>query len=251
MPTPTNPQQWNTPPSTLQLSPDEIHVWQASLVVSEATLQQLTSTLSSKEQNRAASFHFDKDRTRWMVARAVLRILLARYLNTDPHHLDFDTNLYGKPFLTHPSLPTPLQFNLSHSGDLALYAFTYARHIGIDIEYKRAGIDYDALARVSFAPNERAALRSLPDSLQHDAFYNCWSRKEAYIKARGKGIYIPLDQFDVSLLPGVPAALLHSREDPEAPTHWTLHDLPSIPDYASALAVEGSNWNLTCWRFTS
>ena len=251
MPAPTSPQQWNIPPSTFHLSPDEIHVWQTPLVVPEPIHQQLTQNLSAKDQTRAASFYFDKDRTRWIVGRAVLRILLARYLNTDPHSLNFDTNPYGKPFLTYPSLPIPLQFNLSHSGDLALYAFTYTRHIGIDIEYKRPGIEYDALARVSFSPNERATLRSLPDLLKHDAFYNCWSRKEAYIKARGKGIYLPLDQFDVSLIPGEPAALLASREDPEAPTHWTLHDFPPIPDYSSALAVEGRDWKLSCWQFTS
>src|SRR5205085_7061872 len=172
----------------LQLHPNEIHVWQAPLIVPEPTLQQLTQNLSAKELTRAASFHFTKDRTRWIVAHAVLRILLARYLSTDPRLLDFDTNPYGKPFLTYPSLSTPLQFNLSHSHNLALYAFTYTGHIGIDIEYKRPDIDYDALARVSFSPNEQEALQSLPNHLKHHAFYNCWSRKEAYIKPRDQGI---------------------------------------------------------------
>ena len=148
-----------------------------------------------------------------------------------------------------PLLPTPLQFNLSHSHNLALYAFTYTRQLGIDIEYKRPNIEYDALARVSFSPNAQATLHTIPNHLKHDAFYNCWTRKEAYIKARGKGISIPLDQFDVSLLPGEPAALLHSREDPQAATRWTLHELPPIPNYATALATEGHDWTLTCWQW--
>ena len=249
MPTPNNPQQWNTPSSNLQLHPGEIHVWQAPLVVPVSILQQLNQHLSEKEATRAASFHFTKDRNRWIVAHGVLRLLLARYTGADPHLIDFDVNAYGKPSLASPVLPIPLQFNLSHSRDLVLYAFTYNSQVGIDVEYKRADIDYDALARVSFSSNEQAILHSLPNHLKHDAFYNCWTRKEAYIKARGKGIYIPLDQFDVSFLPGEPAALLDSREDPQEPTRWTLQELIPAPDYAAALAVESSDWLISCWQW--
>src|SRR5437764_483509 len=154
MPTPNTHQQWNTPPPNLQLHPGEIHIWQAPLVVPEPILLQLNQNLSEEEVIKAASFRFTKDRNRWIVAHAILRILLSRYLSTDRHQLDFDTNPYGKPFLTYPALLTPLQFNLSHSHNLALYVFTYTRHIGIDVEYKQPDIDYDALARVSFSPNE-------------------------------------------------------------------------------------------------
>lgn len=243
------PQQWRNPPPDLQLQPDEVHVWRVSLVVPESVLQQLNHILSETEAARAMLFRFMQDRRRWIVAHGVLRIILSRYLCVDPRLLHFDFNPYGKPFLVSPVQSTALQFNLSHSRDLALYAFTYTRQVGIDVEYKRADVDYEAIARVSFSPNEQAVLHSLPGDVKHEAFYNCWTRKEAYIKARGKGMSMPLDQFDVSFLPGARAALLQSREDPHEIRRWTLEELAPGNGYAGALAVEGSAWNLSCWQY--
>jgi len=242
-------QQWSTPPLDLQLQPDEVHVWRAPLVVPESVLVLLNHILSEREARRAMSFHFTEDRRRWIVAHGVLRILLSRYVHLDPHLLQFDFHSYGKPFLAFPLLSTPLQFNLSHSRDLALYAFTYTRHVGIDVEYKQAGLDFEALARVSFSPNEQAVLRSLPNDVKQEAFYNCWTRKEAYIKAKGKGMYIPLDQFDVSFLPGEPAALLQSRGESHEIRRWTLQELAPGNGYSGALAVEGYDWSLSCWQW--
>src|SRR5436309_12114701 len=198
-------QQWNTPPLDLQLQPDEVHVWRVPLVVPEPLFQQLSQLLSEQEITKAGLFRFMRDRRRWIIAHGFLRLLLSRYLLVDAGLLHFDVNAYGKPFLVSPVQSTSLQFNVSHSHELALYAFSYSRQVGIDVEYKRANVDYEGVARVSFSQDEQARLRSLPDELKQEAFYNCWARKEAYIKARGKGMSIDLAQFDVSFLPGEPA----------------------------------------------
>lgn len=241
--------QWNIPTLDLRLRPDEVHVWRAPLDVPESVPALLNHMLSEREARRAQSFHFPQDRRRWIVAHGVLRMLLSRYVHLDPHLLQFDSHTYGKPFLAFPLLSTPLQFNLSHSRELALYAFTYNRHVGIDVEYKQAGLDFEGLARVSFSPNEQAVWRSVPDDVKQEAFYNCWTRKEAYIKAKGQGMSMPLDQFDVSLLPGEPAALLQSRGEAYETRRWTLQELAPGNGYTGALAVEGCDWSLSCWQW--
>jgi len=246
----TTPQQlWLTPPQHITLSKNTVHAWKAPLTAPEDEYSALQQVLSPDERERARRFYFEKDRRRWTIAHGVLRILLAQYLNTDTHKLQFVTNDYGKPALAPPFAETGLQFNLSHSAELALYAFTYQRHIGIDVEYMRLDIEWAELARSHFSPSEYAALQALPPPLQAEAFYLCWSRKESYIKAKGKGLSIPLDQFDVSLVPGEPAALLGSREEVQATTHWSLHALEPAHTYAGALTVEGFDWDLQCWHY--
>lgn len=242
-------QQWAIPPRDLQMQPGEVHVWQVPLIVPDSSLQQLQGVLSEGEVARAMSFHFEKDRKRWMVARGVLRMLLSRYLQLDPGLLQFEANRFGKPSLVFPALGYPLQFNLSHSCDLALYAFTFTRQVGIDVEYKRADLDYEALARICFSLYEQGVLQTLLVLVKQEAFYNCWTRKEAYIKARGQGMSIPLDQFDVSFEPGEPAALLQSREDPHEIKSWTIRELFPAVGYVGALACEGKAWSLLCWQW--
>jgi len=242
-------QQWGIPPLDLRLQPDEVHVWRAPLVVPESVLEQLNQLLSESETTRATSFRSAEDRGRWIVAHGVLRILLSRYLCLNPRLLHFDFTTYGKPFLAFPALNTPLEFNLAHSRDLALYALTYSRQVGIDVEYKRADIDYEALAQIAFSPNEQATLRSLPNALKQEFFYSCWTLKESYIKAKGKGMSIPLDQFDVSCQSGEPAALLQSREDPHEIRRWALRELAPGHEYEGAITVEGSGWSLSCWQW--
>lgn len=242
-------QGWETPSIDLRLSENEVHVWRVSLNVSAPVIESLQLSLTSDEVVRARRFYFEQDRNRFIVARGVLRTILGRYLNTDPGQLRFCYNPYGKPSLELPMNDPALSFNLSHAHNLALYAFTYTRQVGVDIEYMRADIDHEQLAKYSFSPNENAVLRSLPEVIKPKAFFNCWTRKEAYIKARGKGLSIPLDQFDVSLQPGELAALLQSREDPQETVRWSLQELTPGPCYVGALAVEGSGWHLCLWQW--
>ncbi len=246
----TDPQQlWPLPPQHITLSENEVHAWKVPLVAAEDEYSALQQVLSTDERERARRFYFEKDRRRWTIAHGVLRILLAHYLNKGTHELQFVTNDYGKPALAPALTGTELQFNISHSAELALCAFTYKRQIGIDVEYMRLDIDWEPLARSHFSPSEYAALQALPAARRAEAFFLCWSRKEAYIKAKGKGLSIPLDQFDVSLAAGEPTALLGSREDAQAITHWSLRALEPGDGYAGALMVEGFDWNLQCWHY--
>ena len=242
-------QQWRLPPLALKLGGNEVHVWQASLRTEVNTLHALQELLSEEETIKARKFRFEKDRHHFIIAHGVLRTLLGRYLKTDPHLLHFDYNAYGKPSLGYPFSESTLHFNVSHSHEVALYAFTYARQIGVDVEYMRLDIDYIELAKYSFSPHEQAMLSSLPKALRHQGFFNGWTRKEAYIKAKGKGLSLPLDSFDVSLCPGEPVKLLASREVPQETACWSLQELLPASGYAAALAVEGSGWDVSCWQW--
>jgi len=212
-------------------------------------IQRLQSTLSTDECQRAERFYFQRDRRRFTVARGVLRSILSQYLGLAPQQLRFCYGPHGKPALVSTSGPARLHFNVSHSHELALYAITYDRHIGVDVEHIRTDFACEAIAERFFSPPERAVLRCLPPQVKYEAFFNCWTRKEAYIKACGEGLSLPLDQFDVSLAPGVPAALLATRWAPHEAARWTLRDIVPGPGYAAALAVEGHGWRLACWQW--
>jgi 4'-phosphopantetheinyl transferase len=241
-------QQWQIPAGDFKLSESHVHVWRVFLNASQEVRDAVVQVLSEEERMRASRFYFERDRHRWIIARGVLRMILARYLQMEPEKLLFVFNQYGKPALA-PFYDSKFEFNLSHSDDIALYALTYGRQVGVDVEYMKEDIEYDELARVSFSPDERAVLRSLSGEAKREAFYNCWTRKEAYIKARGMGLSLPLDLFDVSLRPGEAAGLLASREDPREVNRWSFQNLFPGTDYAGALAVEGSGWQLNCWQW--
>lgn len=245
----SNTQIWSIPQGSISLPENVVHVWKARLDVPATSIPALQWVLSAEEVARAQRFYFERDRRRWIVARSLLRQLLGRYTQTDPRLISFDLNTYGKPALASPARHTALRFNVSHSAELVLYAFAWRRQLGVDVEYMRPAIEYDEIARHSFSPFEQKALAGLSGEEKHEAFYRCWTRKEAYIKARGMGLSLPLDLFDVSLLPGEPAALLCSREDPQEVQRWSMRLLEPGPGYAGALMVEGTDWQLCCWQW--
>ncbi len=244
-----NKQSWNMSPAHVLLDLNEVHVWKASLEVPHNVVNYLKHVLSPDECDRARRFHFEKDRRHWIAAHGILRFLLGRYLDFEANELQFVTNDYGKPSLVQPPHEAHLHFNLSHSGEIALYAFAYDRQVGIDVEHMKGPLDYEEVATHYFSSYECSVLHALPASLREEAFYMCWTRKEAYIKARGVGLSQPLDEFDVSLTRSEPAALLADRRDPEAPGRWSLYNLAPEDRYAGALAVEGSGWRLSCWEW--
>jgi 4'-phosphopantetheinyl transferase len=239
---------WPSPPDDLRLNDDEVHVWRTALNRTETELERLRQTLAPDEVERARRFHFDKHRRHFIIARGHLRCLLSRYLEIEPRAVEFRYSPYGKPSLAPEHGVAPLRFNLSHSGELALYAFTRGRDIGIDVEHVRAEFAGMEIAERFFSRREFAALESLPDPLRTVAFFNCWTRKEAYIKARGEGLSFPLDKFDVSLAPDEPAALLHTDGDAREAERWSLSELQAGTGYAATLAVEGRGWQLRCWQ---
>jgi 4'-phosphopantetheinyl transferase len=173
-------------------------------------------------------------------------VLLGRYLGRSPESLRFVVNAHGKPGL---DLDIPIRFNLTHSGPWALYAVTLGREIGVDIERIRPDFGGDAIAGRFFAPGEVAELQSLPDDSRPLAFFHGWTRKEAYIKAKGKGLALPLDQFEVAIAPGRPVALLATLPDPAEAARWSLVELPAEPGYVAALCVEGRGWKLRRGRW--
>ena len=228
---------WSTPSAHPVLSDDEVHVWRASLDQPTADYAVL---LSADEQAKAQRFRFEQDRRRFIVGRGTLRIILGRYVNSPPEKLQFEYRAHGKPVLTAESLC----FNLSHSEELALYAVTHNREVGIDLEHIRPIPDVGKLAEQFFSPAERAELDALPLSKKLDSFFSGWTRKEAYLKARGDGMTYPLDQFSVSMDCEQPAKLLEVKDDPQELSRWSLHTLTPAPGYIGALAVEGVTGNL-------
>ena len=241
---------WSPPPESLVVAPDEVHVWRVALNQPAPQVQNLWQTLVAEERVRAMRFYFPRDREDFIVARGVLRALLGGYLKRHPSELCFSYSSYGKPALTTESGGATLCFNLSHSHGLALYAIAHRRRLGIDVEWIRPDLADEQIAKYFFSPREIAALCALPHELQTEAFFLCWTRKEAYIKARGEGLSFPPDQFEVSLIPGEPATLLCTQGDPHEAARWSLQELVPGPGYVAALAVEGHHWRLQCWQWS-
>jgi 4'-phosphopantetheinyl transferase len=224
------------------LGDDKIHVWRASLADGPVRHRELERLLDAEECARAARFHIARHRRRFVVAHAILRLLLGAYGGRDPREVRFDFGPYGKPAL---HAAPDLSFSLSHSEDCALYAFARRADIGIDVEYRRADLASEEIAQRFFAPEEIAALRAVPQAMRTEAFFRCWTRKEAFVKAVGKGLSLPLDQFAVSLTPDMPARLVWVRGVADAAAEWSLTELPMPHGYTAALAVRGRGWQIS------
>lgn len=240
---------WLSPPRDLALPERAVHIWRMSLEPGEPVVQRLQRTLSEDELSRAARFHFERDRRHYIVARGVLRNILAGYLGTDPARLRFAYTSYGKPSLVAAPGLDALNFNVSHSHTMALFAVARDRELGVDIEYIRTNFEAVEIAERFFSADERAVLRTVPDTMKFEGFFNCWTRKEAYIKALGEGLSHPLDTFDVTLAPGEPARLLSTRSDPQDVERWSMHELLPGAGYKAALVVAGSDVKVDCWQW--
>jgi 4'-phosphopantetheinyl transferase len=214
---------------------DEIHLWCATLDREQSVLQRLEATLSQEEKARADRFHFVRDRNNFVVARGLLRELLGRYLHQSPADLEFSYEPHGKPFLSAANASKRLCFNLSHSSGLAVYAIARERNLGIDVELIRPDFANEEIARRYFSVRELDDLRSLPPETRDEGFFHCWTRKEAYLKARGLGLQIPLDSFAVSLSPGGPAQFLSGVEP-----CWHLVACLPAAGYAAAVVYDGA-----------
>ncbi|MFC1716438.1 4'-phosphopantetheinyl transferase family protein [Candidatus Poribacteria bacterium] len=235
-------------PANPMLSRDDVHAWFATLEQPTLSVQRMAEVLSQDELGRADRFHFERDRRRFIVGRGLLRRLLSLYLDIEPEQLRFRYGEYGKPYLAE-SNDCALRFNLAHSHELAVYAFTLGREVGVDLEYIQDIPEMEQIAARFFSKRENDVLKSLPVDQRQEAFFNCWTRKEAYIKAIGDGLTYPLDQFDVSLTPGEPARLLNVEGNAEEVSRWKLRALTPEPAYRAALAVEGHGWRLQSWQW--
>jgi len=194
--------------------------------------------LSEGETARMLRFHFEKDRKNFLLYRSMLRILLASYLGSPPAELCFAYSAHGKPTLAISS--GTLEFNLSHSNGHFLVAITLGRKVGVDIEFLKRDLDVLEIAQRFFSSAEKRAIENLSDEFRHDAFFSCWTRKEAFVKARGEGLSCPLDSFDVSVMPDEEFVSLATRPDNSEADGWMLRSLNCFPGYKAAVAVEVS-----------
>ena len=224
--------------SELLLSSDEVHVWQAFLQRETSHFNELAQTLSEDERLKAKRFYFQKDRKRFVLTHGILRNILGRYLKIEPKRLKFSYGRHGKPAICGLTDRHSLCFNMSHSHSLALFAFTWGRKIGVDVEYVRSMPDAEEIADRFFSPRENAVFRTVPAGKKLETFFNCWTRKEAFLKAIGDGLSRSLDSFEVSLFPGEPAQLLGVEGDLQEASRWRLRALAPAHGYVGAFVVE-------------
>jgi 4'-phosphopantetheinyl transferase len=224
----------------------EVHLWRCPLDPPSACLDEAYAILTDDEIERARRYRFTRDRRRFVAARSFLRRTLAEYLSVRPRELAFVYGAFGKPGLSSRAGGARVEFNLSHSGEIAILAVSRGPTVGVDVEQVIQVSELQRIASRYFSAYENAALNEVPAETRAFAFYCCWTRKEAFLKALGHGLAHPLDSFDVSLDESRPR-LVAVRGDPEAPSQWALFDLRPAPGYVAALAVKGNDVR-TVWR---
>jgi 4'-phosphopantetheinyl transferase len=227
----------------VKLLEDEVHLWRVDLAAVAPAEERWKQILSEDERERAARFHFPRDREYFTATRALLRMILGSYAGCDPRQPVFRYSDKDKPSLS-SDCGNQVEFNVSHSGTTALLAFARGRALGVDVERIREDFDHEAIARRFFSVHEARQLAALAPSERYYGFFRCWTRKESYIKAIGTGLSLPLDQFDVSLKPGDANALLSTRPDSTEAARWSLQDIPAGDGYVAALCVQGHGWRL-------
>lgn len=232
---------WQSAPAQLDLAPAAVHVWSIEADVPDRELDSLRHLLSAQEAARAARFSFDKDRRLFIAAHGALRSILAGYLRTGPDNLAFAEGVNGKPYLTAPV--AGLRFNLSHSRRRALLALSFGGEVGVDIEYVKPEFQFSDIAERFFTAQEAAALRALPADLQRQGFYQCWTAKEAFLKAKGTGLSGQLDEVEIIL------AAPDRVEIRAAVPGWTLNALAPLESYESALVVAGPPAAIRCYHW--
>jgi 4'-phosphopantetheinyl transferase len=213
-----------------------VHVWAIPTPSPDEVAARFQRLLAFDERERAARFRSSHLQRSFVISRGALRLLLGAYLDAAPSDIQFQYGSHGKPALAPPAR---ISFNVSHSGDLALFAFMIDSQVGIDVEQVRPLSDIHEIASRFFCKQEAGELLSLPVDQQERAFFSCWTRKEAYIKAIGDGLSAPLNNFRVTLRPGEPATVVHVAKELTAVKAWTMHDISLGSKYAAALAYRG------------
>jgi len=226
---------WPEKPEVRELAANQIHVWRASLELAPPLLVRMTSLLNGDERERAKRLHFVDDRKRFIASHGVVRLLLSSYLDRPAGEIRFECDSYGKPWIPQQRSDR-IEFSLSHSGELALVAVARGHRVGVDLELIRSNLEVQAIAKHSFAAEERLALARLSGEAQLTAFFTCWVRKEAYLKGLGFGLNVPLDSFDVSPALDLDRIAVRSLGG-ERREIWSLIKVAPGPGYVGALAA--------------
>ena len=239
---------WRRPLEHPALGEREIHIWRAALDVSPAEMERMRDMLSTEEDRQAERFLTQAPRRRFIVARGILRLLLGRYLDLSPRSIAFVHGPHGKPYLA-PGCPLDISFNISHSAAIALFAFARDREVGIDVEQVRSDVEIEQLAERFYSPRESSAILALPPDLRNDAFFTCWVRKEAFLKAVGKGIAYGLDRVEVFRSPLEPLPARVELKVPDDPSPWRVLTLHPGAGFKGALVTRGEDWEEVLWEF--
>lgn len=240
--------EWTAGPPSPTLGAGDVHLWSVGLDVDDAELDSLAALLDAGERARAARFRFDQHRRRWIASRAMLRAILSRYVPTPAADIEFTVEPGGKPHLRGDGHGGHVHFNFSHADDVALLGVTSFGPVGVDVERVQPMPDAELIAETHFAPGERERLRRLGPAGIDSGFFSCWTRKEAYIKAVGGGLAMPLDAFEVTLSPDDPPRLVHIGGNESEARQWTLRSVTPAQGFAGAVAVQAPDIQLSCWR---
>ncbi|MFZ0964217.1 MAG: 4'-phosphopantetheinyl transferase superfamily protein [Terriglobia bacterium] len=240
---------WQTATAELTFPSDRIDIWRVRLDPYEPLGQDIRDILTVDEVARASRFHFEMDRGRYIRGRATLRILLGRYLKTPPAEIRFQYGNHGKPEIALPHGACSLRFNFSDSGGLALIAVGSGRAIGVDIEKVHPLPDFLNIARQFFSALEVQAILAVSENKRQEAFFACWTRKEAFLKATGMGLLYPLSDFSVSVHPDEQAELCEVKGNKDIASYWFLTDVLSGEGFRGALACEGGRCRIAHWIF--
>ncbi|PHN08618.1 4'-phosphopantetheinyl transferase family protein [Flavilitoribacter nigricans] len=237
---------WKEAPEIALPVAGEVHLWKVELTVPAPTLDHYQTIIAQEEKERAAKFYFEKDRHQYIVGRARLRLLLGRYLDLAPQAVRFEFNQFGKPNFPNEQ---GLQFNISHSGGLAVMGFTRDAAIGVDLEKINPNIEVKLIASRFFAEVEKRQILALPTERQASAFYRCWTSKEAFIKAHGQGLSLPLDQFEVEIHPDRKAALKNVHWEPELVESWSIIDFVPEDGFVGAVMCDTTIERVRCYSY--
>ena len=239
---------WNAPPTQLVLSKKDVHIWRAALDLPSKRVQELKGSLSIDEMMKAERFRFERDRSQFIIARGILRLILACYLNVEPGAIQFCYRKNGKPRLQNAFGKTGIQFNLSDSEGLALYAFTRDNEVGVDLERIRDLPEMEQIVEQFFSARERIVFRTVPASEKQETFFKWWARKEAFMKAVGEGLSYRLGRFDAILGDGKSVESLGILRGAKQRPRWTMWDIRPDEEFAGAVVAEGGDWDVHCWQ---
>jgi len=218
---------------------NHVHIWRVNLDYSESKLNLLKDHLSKEEIERANRFYFEKDRRQFMLRRGILKQIISKYLAIDPQNLPFEYNRFGKPYLITDSLKHDLKFNMSYSNNVALCCISPQKNVGIDIEYLHKDVEFQPIIDRFFSQNEKEFIENIVINKQKEGFFKIWTRKEAILKAMGKGMSFPLEMINVPFKKNNFTININSFGNQGNESSWYVQDLFPASNYVASIAIEG------------